>query len=121
MQVRARYNEIAGDRVHYALVLGTMVSNALISTSFIQVYYRIYFCSDAVLQIQIQRGSFVTCLVPYATGLVTETSCACLAMVPSVLTAPVCLYHTDRSAVTRSKSLEAHVWIELGLYRNVTS
>lgn len=43
LQVRAGYNEAVMNRAYYALVLGSMISNALIATSFIQVYYRVYF------------------------------------------------------------------------------
>jgi hypothetical protein len=43
VQVRQHYNNIATNRVHYALVLGTMMSNALIATSFVQAYYRVFF------------------------------------------------------------------------------
>ena len=42
-QVRESYDHMAVNRVQYALMLGIMISNALIATSFVQVYYRVFF------------------------------------------------------------------------------
>lgn len=40
-QVLGSYDHMVVNRVQYALMLGPMISNALIATSFIQVYYRL--------------------------------------------------------------------------------
>jgi hypothetical protein len=43
VQIRQRYNMIVVDPAHYSLILNTMISNALIATSFVQIYYRVFF------------------------------------------------------------------------------
>lgn len=42
-QVRQRYNLAVVRAGHYGLILIILVSNALVATSFVQVYYRVYF------------------------------------------------------------------------------
>lgn len=42
-QVRERYNLAVVRAGHYGLILIILVSNALVATSFMQVYYRVYF------------------------------------------------------------------------------
>jgi hypothetical protein len=43
VQIRERYNMVVVRAAHYGLVLCIMIVNALIATSFVQIYYRIYF------------------------------------------------------------------------------
>ena len=41
--IRERYNVVVVKSYHYGLVLSIMLMNSLIGTSFLQIYYRIYF------------------------------------------------------------------------------
>ena len=41
--VRERYNAVVVQSYHYGLVLSIMLMNSLIGTSFLCIYYRVYF------------------------------------------------------------------------------
>jgi hypothetical protein len=41
--IRRTYNVVVVNKAHYWLVLTILLVNALIGTSFVQVYYRVYF------------------------------------------------------------------------------
>jgi hypothetical protein len=41
--LRKRYNVVVVQYAHYGLVLSIMLVNSLIATSYVQVYYRVYF------------------------------------------------------------------------------
>ena len=40
--LRAKYNAVVVNLTHYGLVLSILLANALIGTSFVQIYYRVY-------------------------------------------------------------------------------
>jgi hypothetical protein len=41
--IRRTYNVVVVNKAHYWLVLTILLVNALIGTSFVQIYYRVYF------------------------------------------------------------------------------
>jgi hypothetical protein len=41
--LRQRYNVVVVQYAHYGLVLSIMLVNSLIATSYVQIYYRVYF------------------------------------------------------------------------------
>jgi hypothetical protein len=43
VSIRQRYNAVVVKSYHYGLVLGIMLVNSLVGTSFLQIYYRVYF------------------------------------------------------------------------------
>lgn len=40
--LRAKYNAVVVDLTHYGLVLSILLANGLVGTSFVQIYYRVY-------------------------------------------------------------------------------
>ena len=49
LDVRQRFNEIVVKPSHYGVILAVMLCNALIATSFVQVYYRVFFLKPQLL------------------------------------------------------------------------